>query len=50
MLINHHDEQIVWQKTRNLKLCFGTNVRKTQFLERFCPAWILALSSQRHAM
>ena len=26
MLINHHDQQIVLRKTRNLKLCFRINV------------------------
>ena len=26
MLINHHDQQLVLRKTRNLELCFGTNV------------------------
>ena len=26
MLIDHHDQQIVWQKIRNLELCFGTNM------------------------
>ena len=31
MLINHHDQQIVRRrKTRNLKLCFGTNVGTNQ--------------------
>ena len=30
MLIDHHDQQIVWQKTRNLELCFRTNVGTNQ--------------------
>ena len=30
MLIDHHDQQIVQRKTRNLKLCFGTNVGTNQ--------------------
>ena len=30
MLIYHHDQQIVLQKTRNLGLCFRTNVGTNQ--------------------
>ena len=30
MLIDHHGQQIVWLKTRNLHLCFGTNVGTNQ--------------------
>ena len=30
MLINHHDQQIVRRKTRNLELCFGPNVQTEQ--------------------
>ena len=30
MLIDHHDQQIVWRKTQNLKLCFETNVGTNQ--------------------
>ena len=30
MLINHHYQQLVRRKTRNLELCFGTNVRTNQ--------------------
>ena len=30
MLTDHHDQQIVLQKTRNLELCFGTNVGTKQ--------------------
>ena len=30
MLIDHHDQQIVLQKTQNLELCFGTNVGTNQ--------------------
>ena len=30
MLINHHDQQIVRQKTRNLEFCFGTNMGTNQ--------------------
>ena len=30
MLINHYDLQIVLLKTRNLELCFGTNVGTNQ--------------------
>ena len=30
MLIDHHDQQIVLQKARNLDLCFGTNLGTNQ--------------------
>ena len=30
MLIDHQDQQIVRRKTRNLELCFGTNVGTNQ--------------------
>ena len=30
MLIDHHDQQIVLRKTRNLDLCFRTNVGTNQ--------------------
>ena len=30
MLIDHHVQQIVLLKTRNLQLCFGTKVRTSQ--------------------
>ena len=30
MLIDHRDQEIVWRKTRNLELCFGTNVGTEQ--------------------
>ena len=30
MLIDHHDQQIVRRKTRNLEFCFGTNLGTNQ--------------------
>ena len=30
MLIDHRDQQIVQRKTRNLEICFGTNVGTNQ--------------------
>ena len=48
MLIDHHDQQIVWWKTCYLKLCFETNVGTNQAkIEKISISWAILLGFLR---